>query len=416
MIYPPNPSDLSHTHFTIYEYIRLIRITYEVVKNINPESWVSVGGLIYPEFLHAIMNYTDNPENGTISNEYPAFGGAYFDCVSYNSFPTQKVIDFETNETYNNNGSDALVLKVLIQKKNYEFISKKFEFGLKYPKKIFINNKNGIYSKEEVDTISVSSILRRNWIIKLALLSLEYDLKQVHLNKLSEKMGDYYLIHYHFFINNTSTSFKYLKRSSKGRRVLNDINLGKFSFDKNKSIELREKLIRNISGIVLKRKFNKTDNEKYFCEYIYSVWLYCDKEETEGTIYKTQKELNIPFNSFMINWEGLQTNITNETQIPITSTPIFILVNISNESDEPDKEEYEEKKEDSKDKPNDEKKENSSGTTDNKNFKSIFIIFGVIVLLIVIVIGIILIYKKIRNNNININQEDIGDLLMKEKD
>ena len=211
MISPPNPSDLIHTHFTIYEYIRLIRITYEVVKNINPESWVSVGGLIYPEFLDAIMRYTDNPDNGTISNEYPAFGGAYFDCVSYNSFPTQKVIDFETNETYNNNGSDALVLKVLIQKKNYEFISKKFEFGLKYPKKIFINNKNGIKSEEEEEDWLKISILRRNWIIKLALLSLEYDLKQVHMNKLSEKMGDYYLIHYHFFIFNTSTSFKYLK-------------------------------------------------------------------------------------------------------------------------------------------------------------------------------------------------------------
>ena len=335
MISPPNPSDLIHTHFTIYEYIRLIRITYEVVKNINPESWVSVGGLIYPEFLHAIMRYTDNPDNGTISNEYPAFGGAYFDCVSYNSFPAQKVIDFETNETYNNNGSDALVLKVLIQKKNYEFISKKFEFGLKYPKKIFINNKNGLNS-EEGNKLG-GDILRRNWIIKLALLSLEYDLKQVHMNKLTGDMGDYQEI----IIGNKSEYNNYLKSSSKGRRVLNDINLGKFSFDKNKSIELREKLIRNISGIVLKRKFNKTDNEKYFCEYIYSVWLYCDKEETEGTIYKTQKELNIPFNSFMINWEGLQTNITNETQIPITSTPIFILVNISNESDEPDKEEYE---------------------------------------------------------------------------
>ena len=42
---PPNPKDLVHWYGTIFEYIRLLRITYEVAKSVYPECWVATGGL-----------------------------------------------------------------------------------------------------------------------------------------------------------------------------------------------------------------------------------------------------------------------------------------------------------------------------------------------------------------------------------
>ena len=77
---PPNPNILTHWFGTIFQYIRLIRITYEVAKKADPNCFVTAGGLGYPEFLDAILRYTDNPEDGTITADYPYKGGAYFDC------------------------------------------------------------------------------------------------------------------------------------------------------------------------------------------------------------------------------------------------------------------------------------------------------------------------------------------------
>ena len=84
---PPVPETLDHWHGTIFQYIRLLRITYEVAKKEDPDCWVATGGLGYPYFLDGIMRYTDNPDGGKLTKEYPAYGGAYFDCDAYHKYP-----------------------------------------------------------------------------------------------------------------------------------------------------------------------------------------------------------------------------------------------------------------------------------------------------------------------------------------
>jgi len=133
---PPDPKILTRWYGTIFEYIRLLRITYEVAKKIDPNCWIASGGLEYPQFLDAIMRYTDNPDGGNVTDKYPAYGGAYFDCDSYHKNPKYGTTDIETGEAYNDNGSDMLAKKVVILKKNHHFITKKYGFGSKYPDKI----------------------------------------------------------------------------------------------------------------------------------------------------------------------------------------------------------------------------------------------------------------------------------------
>ena len=319
---PPDPKDLLHWHGTIFEYIRLQRITYEVAKKVDPECWVATGGLGYSSFLDAIMRYTDNPDGGKVTEEYPAYGGAYFDCDAYHQYPQYGVTDEETGEAYNDNGSDILAKKVVILKKNHHYIIKKYGFGEKYPDKIFINTETGLNSKASGGV--GGDLVRTNWIIKLALLCLEYDVRQLHNLILVDGgggVGDYENVGKFVSIED---GFTHLKSSSKGRIVLKKMNLGKYIFDADKTKKFRKSLVPGLTGIVLKRKFPKVEGEEYYYNYMYSVWVYCEKEEFEGEV---ETDLDIPFDPLVLDWEENKMSMKKTDLFLVSSTPIFLLGN-----------------------------------------------------------------------------------------
>ena len=100
-------------------------------------------------------------------------------------------------------------------------------------------------------------------------------------------------------------------------------------FDEQKTKELRDYLPKNITGIALKRKFPKDENETHYAGYIYSIWRYCDEKEIEGEIdYK----LNLTFDPLFMDWLQNEKNISRTESIKISSTPIFLLGNINEES------------------------------------------------------------------------------------
>ena len=321
---PPDPKDLSHWYGTIFEYIRLLRITYEVAKKVDPNCFVATGGLGYPEFLDAILRYTDNPDGGQVTDDFPAYGGAYFDCDAYHQYPKYGVTDIETGEGYHENGSDMLAKKVVILKKNHEYVIKKHGFdGNKYPKKIFINTETGVDSTNDgVD------LVRRNWILKLALYCIEYDVKQTHMLVLTGSSGDFESLGQYVSIEE---GFKNLKSSSKGRLILKKIHLGKFDFDEDETNRFRESLPEGVTGIALIRKFPKEEGEEYYYEYIYSVWLYCKTEEVSGEKEVKLDLFKAPLN---IDWEGKETQLQKDSILKVTSTPTFLLLDEKIERDE----------------------------------------------------------------------------------
>ena len=328
---PPNPNILTHWYGTIFQYIRLIRITYEVAKKADPNCFVTAGGLGYPEFLDAILRYTDNPEDGTITADYPYKGGAYFDCDAYHQYPKFGVKDLETEESYDDNGSDTLAKKVVILKKNHEYILKKYGFdGTHYPKKLFINTETGLRSEKTNNEIG-GDLVRRNWILKLALFSIEYDVKQTHMLVLSDDgkgVGDFSNLGQ---FKSIEEGFTHLKSSSRGRLVLQMIHFGKFEYDKEKTKEFLVNLPEGTTGIVLKRKLPKEDEEEFYSEYIYSAWIFCEKEEVSGEIdYKLNSEFAHPL---LFDWKGNQKNVENDSIIKLSSTPVFL---IENNGDYPD--------------------------------------------------------------------------------
>ena len=370
---PPNPKDLTHWYGTIFQYIRLLRITYEVAKKVDPDCWVATGGLGYPNFLDGIMRYTDNPDGGKLTEEFPAYGGAYFDCDAYHKYPQWGSYDMQTGESYDDNGSDCHAKKVVILKKNHQYIISKYGFGDKYPAKIFINTETGLNSRGGVG----GELVRRNWIIKLALFCLEYDVKQHHQLILSDDdggSGDYENVTDFVSIEK---GYSHLKSSSKGRIILKKMNLGKYIFDKEKTEKFRKSLPQNLTGMVLKRKFPKVENETYYANYMYSVWIECIKNEVEGII---TTKLDIPKDALQLDWLGNEEKKKKNSKFNITSTPIFLLIN-----------------------------------DDNKGLSLVaivFIIVSALILLIILIFVGLYIYKRfIKNLYIPLDRNIIGALL-----
>jgi hypothetical protein len=83
----PTVADLPRFNGSIFDYIRMLRITTEVAKKIDPTAQIALGGIGYPNFLSAIVRYTDNPTDGSVTSDYPSLGGAYFDVMNFHYYP-----------------------------------------------------------------------------------------------------------------------------------------------------------------------------------------------------------------------------------------------------------------------------------------------------------------------------------------
>ena len=84
---PPAADELVWWNASIYDYIRLLRITKEVVTRVDPTAAVATGGIGYETFLDALVRYSDNPADGSIDAGHPSTGDAWFDVVSFHYYP-----------------------------------------------------------------------------------------------------------------------------------------------------------------------------------------------------------------------------------------------------------------------------------------------------------------------------------------
>jgi len=314
---PPDPSILSHWNGDIFSYIRILRITYEVVKKYHPEGYVATGGLGYDSFLDAILRYTDNPDGGKITPEYPAQGGAYFDCQSFHKYPKYGTTDVQTGIVYNKYASDCYAMNMMALKRNHEYVIKKYGFdGEKYPEKIYICSESGVDSAGQYG----SDLIKRNFNLKAPLYALEHNVTQLHyfttVDYSSEGSGDYLP---GMGSKTKEDAMDLMKPSTKARLVLQKFNLSKMKVDTNKTQKWREQLGTGLTGMVLVPKFQQ-ENETEWHSIVYSAWVECFEEETEETV---KKELTFNFNAIQIDYEQKTKKIGKKATVKLSSTPLF---------------------------------------------------------------------------------------------
>jgi hypothetical protein len=190
----PNPCDLTNLHAPITNYIRLLRITYEVVKSLSPNSYVATGGIGYPNFLDAILRNTDNP-TGAVTADYPLKGGAYFDVLSYHSYP-----QFTLNAWNNALGkmdyfrySDYAIQKLISLKSDFNTVLKKYGYGSTYPAKRWIVTETNVPRKRYTDMTNPyigSDTAQRNYVVKAYVYAQKNGIQQMYTYTLGDSQDE----------------------------------------------------------------------------------------------------------------------------------------------------------------------------------------------------------------------------------
>jgi hypothetical protein len=178
----------------IQQYIRLLRISYEVIKYVDPNAFVAVGGLGYPSFLDGICRNTDNTDDGKVTPDFPLKGGAYFDVMSFHSYPhidgSLRVWNNAINGFTFFRHSDAAVEGYLKKKNGFNAVLNNYGYdNKKYPQKIVI------CTETNVPAISMGEYYgdynyQRNYIVKATIKGMMQNVKQMHVYALSELKND----------------------------------------------------------------------------------------------------------------------------------------------------------------------------------------------------------------------------------
>jgi hypothetical protein len=186
---PPEPCD-TKLKAPIYFYIRTLRITYEVLKTVDPQAYVAVGGLGWPSYLDAICRYTDNPFDGLVTEKYPLLGGAYFDCMSFHSYPhldnSLRKWDNANQQFIYFRHSDAAVNGVWRLKNQFDTVLKRHGYNdEKFPEKIWICSEFNLPRKAYKDYIG-SEAAQVNFVTKALITAQMNNMKQMHVYSLAD--------------------------------------------------------------------------------------------------------------------------------------------------------------------------------------------------------------------------------------
>ncbi|HHM21145.1 MAG TPA: T9SS type A sorting domain-containing protein [Bacteroidetes bacterium] len=196
----PDPCQYA-LHAPIEHYIRLLRISYEVIKYIAPDDYVALGGIGPPSFLDVILRNTDNPDDGAIDSLYPLTGGAYFDVVSFHSYPH---IDNSLRAWSNEVGgfvyfrhSDKCVDGLLARQAQMKGVLEKYGYdGITYPEKMWIITECNI-PRVRVDEYIGSSEAQRNFIIKALIACQQNNIDQFHIYQMADVRIPGYFSEFH---------------------------------------------------------------------------------------------------------------------------------------------------------------------------------------------------------------------------
>lgn len=185
----PAPAELPNVLAPIGRYIRTLRITWEVVKKYQPTAYVAPGGLGYPEFLDALLRYSDNPRDGVPNAEYPATGGAYFDVLDYHVYPSYDLRRRNWRRAgqfaYTRN-SDFAAAQVIAHQDAMDAVLRKYGYdGTTYPRKHFLISETNI-GRRPADWRAGSDEMQRNFGLKALVLAQQAGVAQLHFYRVGE--------------------------------------------------------------------------------------------------------------------------------------------------------------------------------------------------------------------------------------
>ena len=173
----------------VYHYIRLLKIAYEVIKSIDEDAFVAVGGIGFEAYLDVLLRHTDNPDEGLTTAEYPFGGGAYFDALSFHSYPhfngTLLYFDSIAGDWIPQRHSDAAADGIINHKSRFEAVLANYGYdGTTYPKKEVIITETGMPSKQFENWIGTKEA-QRNFSMKVQIAAYKNNIRQLDFYNLA---------------------------------------------------------------------------------------------------------------------------------------------------------------------------------------------------------------------------------------
>lgn len=320
----PDPCDYK-LRAPVYHYIRLLRISYEVIKFVDPDAFVAVGGLGYESFLDIIMRHSDNPDNGLITSEYPLAGGAYFDALSYHSYPhfSLKEYDNDLEDFIFFRHSDAAMQEVVIKKNDFETVLENYGYNdVTYPEKVWLITESNVPAEKFNPDYFGSIPGQRNFIIKTVVACQKNNILQFHVYKLGEDypIGEGYnefdRMGLYENLDDVNQYDQVLTEEGIAYKTTSDA-IGNASYNEAKTLELN--LPDDIDGAA----FLHPDGS-----YTYVIWAKTtiDDSEVANANYSFPASMNINLLEKR-NWNYSQTNNSTElgpNNISLTGAPIFL--------------------------------------------------------------------------------------------
>lgn len=307
----PSPCDLSFFGASVQRYVRMLRITYEVVKTLDPNAFVCTGGLGYPNFLEAVLRNTDNPDGGKVTADYPQKGGAWFDCLSFHLYPMY-------NLTTSTRNSDAAAAAIVASKKGYEDILKKYLYGTTYPAKEWIITECNIPRKPLGGYIG-SDEAQRNFMIKAAVACQKSDIRGLYVYSVAEettydKATDPYQV-MGFYQNVTGKPYAVTANSCALSWRTTSTLLKERRYDKSASDALS--LPAGVDGGAFYSEKDKN--------YIYVLWA-----KSSGNAENVTATYNFPASLSVksmtcYSWDNKETSLTGSA-LSLTASPVFVKI------------------------------------------------------------------------------------------
>lgn len=322
----PKPCDYA-LQAPVFHYIRMLRISYEVIKSIDSNAYVSVGGLGYPSFLDAIMRNTDNPDKGQATEDYPLKGGAYFDVLSYHSYPhidgSLRYWDNDIEGFAYNRHSDEAVKGVFTRKYDLEDVLFSYGYdGETYPEKLWIITEANV-PRKAFDLLFGSDEAQRNFVIKSIVECQKEDIKQLYFYQLGditdekEAKHEYDLMGLYKNLNSIKINDIQVNDAGISLKTASDVLKGKiFDLEQTEKLQLPE----TVNGGAFR------DSEG---QHTYVLWAKTTKDSTEQAhqIIALPKVLNIEMlESKAWNYSKTQrTALVHPERVELTGSPLFLI-------------------------------------------------------------------------------------------
>jgi GEVED domain/Domain of unknown function DUF11/Bacterial Ig-like domain len=334
----PRPCDYK-LRAPIQYYIRTLRISWEVIKAVDPTAYVSASGMGFQAFLDAVLRNTDNPgtaannfaDKGKVTPEYPFGGGAYFDVMGYHSYPhfDGSTVNYDGN--FFQRDSDHAADNVagtgkFAKQKYYQDVFDKYGYnGTKFPKKEWIITELNVPRKDFSNgTIFASELGQRNFMTKAYISMKLAGIHQAHIFALSDTKTDAEAT-YEFDIMGM---YKKLANATPYNQVMNDAGLAlktTTDFLYNTEYDAARTAQLAAPAGVRARAFKRTDGT-----YIYTLWAETkiDKSEEASGTYSFPAALGIT-EITRYGWDyakSQQKANSAPSGIVLNSSPIFVTV------------------------------------------------------------------------------------------